>query len=179
MFSGKMIAIAFVLMFASTGLLVISDKLKQQWLESIGIVSGLAASLYCVAAALFLWGDWQDPFATANIAAEDIGNAAAKGRGRGGIILLAIKFWPYVLGGFGAYFAYNNFWLLRYQIRSARKARFERAITAEAARLQSAHDSLGKSLEESATMMDELAEEFADSREIASRMREIAKDARD
>ena len=179
MFSGKIIAIAFVSMFASTELLALSEKLKQRWLETTGVVIGLTASLYCTAAAIFLWGDWQDPFAAANIAAEDLGNAAARGRGRGGIVLLAIKYWPYVLGGLGLYFAYNNFWLLRYQIRTARQARLERAINVEVARLQSAHNSLGQTLEDSATMMDDLADEFSDKNpEIVSRMREIADDAR-
>lgn len=178
MFSAKTIAIAFVSMFAGTFLLMLSVKLKQRWLEIVGLVIVPAASLFCVAAALFLWGDWQDPFASANVSAEQLGRAAGSHRGRGGIVILAIKFWPYVLGGLGAYFAYNTIGALLYEFRSSKTRRLRSAIDSEVESLQAAHDSLGKTLEDSATMMDGLVDEFSDNPEIAARLRELADDAR-
>jgi len=64
---------------------------------------GLCASLYCVAAGLHLLSGWEDPISGAD--PEAVGNAASRGRGRGGIIILLIRFWPYaliVLGGWWA-----------------------------------------------------------------------------
>jgi len=43
--------------------------------------------------------------------------------------------------------------------------------------LQAAHDALGETLEDSAKMMDSLADDFSDNPEIAARLREIAEDA--
>ncbi|MCJ7591364.1 MAG: hypothetical protein MUO51_08415 [Woeseiaceae bacterium] len=92
MFSAKLITVAFLLMFAGTYLGMLAEKLKQQWLVSVGLVVTAVASLYCVAAALFLWGDWQDPFASANVSSEELGRAAGRHGGRGGIVVLAIMF---------------------------------------------------------------------------------------
>ena len=73
---------------------------------------GLAASLYCVAAGLSLAVDWQDPFAAAD--PERLARASAPHGGRGGLVVFAIRFWPYVLIGLGGYFGYNNFAMLRF-----------------------------------------------------------------
>jgi len=177
MFSAKIIAIAFISMFAGIYIGMLSEKLKQDWLTSVGSAITAIASLYCVAAALFLWGDWHDPFASSDVSSEQLGRAAASHGGRGGIVIGAIKYWPYVLGGIGAYCAYFSITALRYDLRSAKNRRFQRAIDAEVESLQAAHDALGETLEDSAKMMDSLADDFSDNPEIAARLREIAEDA--
>ena len=72
---------------------------------------GLMASLYCMTAGIFLLTDWQDPFGTAD--PQQLARASAAHGGKGGIVVLAIRFWPYVLIGSGGYFAYNSFAILR------------------------------------------------------------------
>jgi len=116
MFTGKIIAFAFLSVFGGILIAMLADKLKQKWLDSVGSSIILVASLYCVAAALFLWGGWQDPFASANISTEQVAGAT-HGR-RGGIVILAIRYWPYVLGGMGAYTAYLSGSILSYDLQS-------------------------------------------------------------
>ena len=56
--------------------------------------------------------------------------------------------------------------------------RVDEAIEAQIQSLQAQHDSLGEVLEDSANMMDGLADEFGENSEIAARLREVADDAR-
>lgn len=121
LFDAKIIAIAFISMFASIWITMLIEKFKWQRVEDLLMALGLIASLYCIAAAIFLWGDWQDPLVASEISAQELGRASASGRGRGGILILAARFWPYVLGGLGAYFAYNQILALYYSYKAAKK----------------------------------------------------------
>ena len=56
--------------------------------------------------------------------------------------------------------------------------RVDEAIEAQVQSLQAQHESLGDVLEDSANMMDGLADEFGENSEIAARLREVADDAR-
>lgn len=114
MFTAKVIAISFITMFAAVPVFAFLEK--RRLLARAALVIGLAASLYCVAAGLFLVAGWQDPFAGAD--PELYARASATRGGKGGIILLAIRFWPYVLIGLGGYFAYNTFMILRHRYRA-------------------------------------------------------------
>ncbi len=70
-----------------------------------------AVSFFCFAAGLALVGDWHNPLANAEPAT--VARVAAKGKGGGGLILLTIAFWPYVLMGLGGYFGGNAVYILR------------------------------------------------------------------
>lgn len=121
LFDAKTIAIAFISMFASIWIIMMIQKLKWQRVEDLLTALGLVASLYCIVAAIFLWGDWHDPLATSEFSAQELGKASASGRGRGGLLILAVRFWPYVLGGVGAYFAYNQALSLYYSYKAAKR----------------------------------------------------------
>ena len=63
----------------------------------------LVPPLVCLVAGIDLLAGWSDPFLDAD--PEVMGKAAARGRGpgRGGLIIIAIRFWPYVLIGIGGF----------------------------------------------------------------------------
>ena len=65
----------------------------------------LLAGIYCVAAGIFLAAEWQDPFA--NVSSQTLSRASVSGRGRGGLFILAIKYWPYILICYGGLFVLN------------------------------------------------------------------------
>jgi hypothetical protein len=104
MFAAYPIAIAFVAMFAAA--------FPIEWLEKKGhdsivralLITSLISGTYCLAAGAHLLGGWQDPFAAA--APQELASASS-GR-RGGLIILMIRFWPYVLIGLGGYAMYNT-----------------------------------------------------------------------
>ena len=49
-----------------------------------------------------MWGSWEG----VQIDPETAGSMAAKGRGKGGILLMVIKFWPqFLVLGYGGLFA--------------------------------------------------------------------------
>jgi hypothetical protein len=87
------------------------EKRQIRKLPTLVLVVGLIASMYCLSAGIFLFFDWQDPLAAAST--EQIANASMKHGGKGGIVILAIKYWPYVLIGLGGYFSYSYFQILR------------------------------------------------------------------
>lgn len=117
MFAAKVIAVCFVTMLAAIGLFTFFDKRGLKGAANAALMIGLLASLYCIAAGIFLLTDWQDPFATAD--PQQLAKASATHGGRGGIVVLAIRFWPYVLIGSGSYFAYNSFAIIRMMRRHA------------------------------------------------------------
>jgi len=114
-FTAKMIAVCVVVMIAAIGSFTFFDKRGLVGAAKTSLVIGLLASLYCLAAGLFLLTDWQDPFATADPAA--LARTSATHGGKGGIVVLAIRFWPYVLIGLGGYFSYSSFSILRMMLR--------------------------------------------------------------
>lgn len=78
--------------------------------STVIMVLAAVGSLYCLAAGFFMLGSWQDPFATATSA--ELSRASVQGRGRGGVILLAIRYWPWALIAFGAYFGFHQLRIL-------------------------------------------------------------------
>ena len=111
MFTAKVIAVCFVAMVAAIYPFTFFDKRGLVGAAKAALVIGLIASLYCIAAGIFLLTDWQDPFATAD--PQQLARASATHGGKSGIVVLAIRFWPYVLIGSGGYFAYSSFAILR------------------------------------------------------------------
>lgn len=105
MFSAQFITIFFAAMLLAVGALVLIQKRGWIAIEGIILAVGLGAAVYCVAAGVFLLSGWQDPFASAS--SQEVGQAAATHGGRGGVVILAIRFWPYVLMGLGSYFGYG------------------------------------------------------------------------
>ena len=103
MFSGEVISVAFITM------LIVAVPLE--WLEKRELFGpakallavGVIAGLYCILAGIHMAGGLEDPFATAD--REALGSASP-GRGRIGFIL-AIRFWPYILMGAGAFAVYK------------------------------------------------------------------------
>ncbi len=119
MFPGEVVFAVFLGMIPIGGLAVWLDNRSFHSLASALFTISVVAGLYCVLAGIFLVADSEDPFAS--IDAEDaktIGRAAAHGRGRGAILLLIIRFWPYVLVGLGGYIVYNAGLTLWYKWRS-------------------------------------------------------------
>jgi hypothetical protein len=106
MFAAYPIAIVFVAMFAAV--------LPVEWLEKGGhgsivramLTISLISGTYCLAAGVHLLGGWQDPFAAAT--SQELAGASASSGRRGGLIILMIRFWPYVLIGLGGYAMYNT-----------------------------------------------------------------------
>lgn len=101
----------FIGMFASMKLIEFLEERKAIKALKVVLVFNLIASLYCLVAGVYLALNWQDPFAQAS--SEQLGSAAASHGGKGGIVILAIRFWPYVLIGFGGMFAFRSFVTLR------------------------------------------------------------------
>ena len=96
---------ALALMFLPVFLL---EPLEKRGLHNVAFYICLVmffASIYCLYAGIHLLVGWEDPFASADPA--ELGRAAAKTR-RGGLVVLVIRFWPYVLIVAGAYFGYNT-----------------------------------------------------------------------
>ena len=64
---------------------------------------GCVASIYCLLAGSDLALGWQDLLAGAS--AQQLGQPAASHGGRDGIVIFAIRFWPFLLIGLGGYMA--------------------------------------------------------------------------
>ena len=80
----------------------------------------LLAAIYCIAAGFHLQPGWHEMIA-AN-PEESSGSGGNYGR-RGGIIILAILYWPYVLIGLGGYFGYHNFRTFRDLLGELRRSK--------------------------------------------------------
>ena len=78
---------------------------------SILFIVGVFCCLVMVLQGLHLWGGWEDP----QFDSSEIARISTKGRGRGGIILLLIRFFPqFLVFGYGIWG-----WQLRPYIRRA------------------------------------------------------------
>lgn len=106
MFAGIVILCAFVIMVTMFMLSLLSLKLRCDKAANTFDWIGLLASGYCIAAGVALLSEWTTP----TIAPEHysaIGRTVIRARGKGGLIVLAIFFWPYMLIGLGIFFAYS------------------------------------------------------------------------
>jgi hypothetical protein len=104
MFSAQLITFFFIAMFVGPIVSQFLVKRGATTLAKTSMALVCVASVYCLLAGLFLAAGWEDPFA--NASAAEVGHAAATHRGRGGIFILAIRLWPYVLIGLGGYMTY-------------------------------------------------------------------------
>jgi hypothetical protein len=82
----------------------IESYIHKKYLGKIILFAGLVACIYCISAGVHFLGGWVDPLS--GMDARDRGVYSAKAGGRGGILLLAISLWPYVLIGFGSVFGF-------------------------------------------------------------------------
>lgn len=102
MFSSDYIILSIVYIFI---LAFLTDSyVHKKYLGKIIIFTGLVACLYCISAGMYLLGSWVDPLS--GMEAGERGILSAKAGGRGGIILLVISLWPYILIGFGSFCGY-------------------------------------------------------------------------
>lgn len=90
MFSAQSIAISFITMFAAIGAFSFMEKRHWVATKKIVLAIGLSAAIYSAAAGLFLLSGWHDPLASVN--SQEVGQAASSHGGRGGIVILAIRF---------------------------------------------------------------------------------------
>jgi hypothetical protein len=118
MFTGQYIAIAFLTMFAAIGAFLLIEKRRWLLAERPVLLLGLVASGYCIAAGLFLLSGWQDPLGVAS--SLEVAHAATSHGGRGGVAILVIRFWPYVLIGLGSYCGYYYILIFKHIIQSQR-----------------------------------------------------------
>jgi len=125
-FAGRFIAVGFITMFGAVFLFLLTEKMGWLRPQRAIVAISLLAALYCVAAGVSLHFGWQDPFASAD--PTHYARASASGRGGGGIILLAIRFWPYVLIGLGGIFGYHALRILRALSAERRRMETERPI---------------------------------------------------
>ena len=96
-------------MLASLGAPLISSNLLSGPSRPFGrllLLLGVAASVWCILAGVDLMDGWADPLATAD--PGDLGCAAGSHGGRGGVILLLIRFWPYCLMALGGWCGFNS-----------------------------------------------------------------------
>ena len=106
MFTAKIITISVLLSFAiiwAMNFLAYKEKLIR--LFQIVVIISILTSLYNLLAGIYLLSGWEDPFAKAS--SEEIVNASARSGGKGGIIILIIKYWPYALIAWGGYTLYH------------------------------------------------------------------------
>lgn len=108
MFSPLVIGIAFVLAFICAYPLEKLQDRKATTALAVVCTIGLLASLVCLGAGLDMVTGWTDPLR----AVEGESRYAARGRGRVGLVLLATKFWPWVLMGTGAFFGFGYSFIL-------------------------------------------------------------------
>ncbi|MDA8139779.1 MAG: hypothetical protein M0036_14105 [Desulfobacteraceae bacterium] len=103
MFTAKIIAFFFISVAILIPAMIHVDTKKHLVITAILTFISIAG-LYFVAAGLFLATGWQDPFSSAST--EQVARISAIHGGRGGIVLLAIRFWPYGLAAIGAYLSH-------------------------------------------------------------------------
>ena len=97
MYAGEVIAVAFIAMLLVALPLERLEKRELLGPAKVFLAVGVFSGVYSILAGIHLAGGWEDPFA--NVDAERLGSASAKGRGRGGLVILAIRSWPYILMG--------------------------------------------------------------------------------
>lgn len=104
MFTGEAIAFFLISGFLAGPLFDLFKKRKYLRSAKLSLTYGLLSFLYCVAAGVSLASGWHDPFADAT--SQELARGSATHGGKGGIIILAIRYWPYVLMALPGYFAY-------------------------------------------------------------------------
>jgi hypothetical protein len=111
MFTTRVIAWSFMTMFAVPLLSSVCAGIDVQHQGTGALLKalwaiGFGAAVYCIAAGLFLMVGWQDPLVA--IAPEELARYSTMHRGKSSTIILAVRFWPYVLIGLGGYFSFAS-----------------------------------------------------------------------
>jgi len=110
MFSAKIIAITFLSSFFGIFIVEYLEKKNQfQKILKIILLIFIIFSIYNFIAGLSMSFGWEDPLS--NITTEQQGRAAA--RRKGGLVLLIISFWPYILTLAGAYMTWLYFMIFK------------------------------------------------------------------
>lgn len=104
MLNGWVIGTAFIGSLAGGWIMAAANKWNLPRLEPVALWLSFLCGLYCVFAGIALEADWVDPFSTA--APSDLAKASATHGGKGGLIILIIRIWPYFLIGLGGYIVY-------------------------------------------------------------------------
>lgn len=127
MFESIHILFGFIMMFVPFLLVLLGMKtgMESTKFQTTMFCIGELASLYCLFAGIFLIQGWQDPFAS--VTTDRLAHASAQARGRGGIILMIIRYWPYVLSAIGGYMTYNYLDLMTIPYRAKRHVKRQRA----------------------------------------------------
>jgi hypothetical protein len=89
MFTAEIIGICFISMFAWVGLLYLLGKRRMIKSAKAVVGIGVAVSIYCMLAGVFLLSGWQDPLASVD--PSTVVSASSTHGGKGGIIVLAIS----------------------------------------------------------------------------------------
>lgn len=95
MFSGEIIAVAFIAVLVSANVLRFAEEIKWHLIVRAFTLILVIAGIYCFIAGAWMVGGWSDPLAS--MTAEEIDKVRPMSRGRGGILIVVIQFWPYVL----------------------------------------------------------------------------------
>tara|TARA_B100001057_G_scaffold426813_1_gene451192 strand:- start:977 stop:1330 length:354 start_codon:yes stop_codon:yes gene_type:complete len=114
MFTAKIITTTVILSFVIVFLMnFLQDRPKLFKLFQLMVISSILVSLYNLIAGIYLLSGWEDPLV--NATNEQIGQVSAKARGKGGLVIVIVKYWPYALIGYSLYALYY----LRYWYQSA------------------------------------------------------------
>lgn len=106
MFTAKLITTSVIVSFAIIGIMnFLAGREKSIKLFQLAVIISILASLYNLLAGIYLLSGWEDPLASAS--SEEIGKASARSGGKGGIVILLIKYWPYALIAWGGYTLYH------------------------------------------------------------------------
>lgn len=119
MFSLSSSFLAFVVCLSAAAVGMWFEGRRQRDAARLTCIIGVLAAIYCLSTGLLLITDWVDPFA-AKTAAE-MSSAAGSHGGRGGVVILILRYWPYVLSLAGAYFGYAYVRILRQLGQTARR----------------------------------------------------------
>ena len=110
MFTAKIITITFLSTFFGIFLVqYLENKVKYQKILKIILLVFIIFSIYNFIAGLSMSFGWEDPLS--NASPEQKGRTAAR-RG-GGLVLLIISFWPYILTFVGAYMSWLYYMLFK------------------------------------------------------------------
>ena len=110
MFSVKIITITFLSSFFGIFIVeYLENKPQFKIILKTLLLIFIIFSIYNLIAGLNLWSGWEDPLSKAT--PEQMGRTSAR-RG-GGLVLLIISFWPYILTIAGAYYSWLYFMILK------------------------------------------------------------------
>jgi hypothetical protein len=119
MFTGEIIAVAFITVLVSANVLRFAEQIRSQFVIKVFTLILVIAGIYCFIAGAWMVGGWTDPLAS--MSAEEIDEVRPMSRSRAGILILVIQFWPYVLMLTGAGSVLGSYGISSSYIRSTKK----------------------------------------------------------